>query len=139
MALIKIDDNPSDRDLRQFAAIWFPLFWVLAGALLYWKTSNAAIASLIVAAGVLIGAVGAWRIAFIRPVYLIWMYAAYPVGWTVSHILLASIFYLVVTPIGLVMRLFGYDPLQRRIDRSASTYWEPLEQIRQKSDYFRQA
>jgi hypothetical protein len=41
----------------------------------------------------------------------------------VSHVVLAIVYYLVVTPIGLVMRLVGYDAMKRRFDGEATTYW----------------
>ena len=41
----------------------------------------------------------------------------------VSPLALGILFFLVVTPIGLMMRLFGKDPLRLRLDRSASSYW----------------
>jgi hypothetical protein len=59
-----------------------------------------------------------------RYVYLGWMCVLYPVAWVVSHTLLIVIYYVVLTPIGVVMRLFGRDPMQRKFDREASTYWQ---------------
>jgi hypothetical protein len=41
----------------------------------------------------------------------------------VSPIALAILFYGVVTPTGLLMRLFGKDPLRLRFDREAKSYW----------------
>ena len=41
----------------------------------------------------------------------------------VSPVILALLFYLVITPIGLVMRLAGHDPLRIRWDTGAATYW----------------
>ena len=41
----------------------------------------------------------------------------------VSPVVLAILFYGVITPIGLLSRLFGHDPLRRRIDRAAPSYW----------------
>jgi len=41
----------------------------------------------------------------------------------VSPIVLGTIFFLVVMPIGLAMRLFGKNPLPLRFDREAKTYW----------------
>ena len=58
------------------------------------------------------GLVGVLRPGFLRPVYVLWMALAFPIGWTVSHLLLLIVYYLVLTPIGLLMRLFGYDPLE---------------------------
>jgi hypothetical protein len=41
----------------------------------------------------------------------------------VSQILMALLFFLVVTPIALVMRMVGKRPLRLRPDRTAATYW----------------
>ena len=51
------------------------------------------------------------------------MCAAFPIGWVVSHALMAAIYYLVITPMAVAMRLLGRDPLDRRFDRDATTYW----------------
>jgi hypothetical protein len=48
------------------------------------------------------------------------------------------VFYLVFTPVGLVMRLLGRDPLQRRFDREAGTYWVDHVEPRSVEEYFRQ-
>ena len=138
MALIAINDNPSDRELRQFAGIWFPAFWFVIAGLIGWSFGRVGTAALIASAGAMVGAIGALRVAFIRPVYLIWMYAAFPIGWVVSHVVLGVIFFGLFTVVGGIMRILGYDPLRRRADRSAATYWVPLEPVRDKSNYFRQ-
>jgi len=41
----------------------------------------------------------------------------------VSPVALGVLFYLVVTPTGILMRLFGKDPLRLQMDPSAETYW----------------
>ena len=53
-------------------------------------------------------------------------------------VVLALIFYGIVTPIGVVMRLFGRDKLTRRFDAEATSYWvahdpggEPARYLRQ--------
>jgi hypothetical protein len=66
------------------------------------------------------------------------MYAAYPIGFVVSHLLLGVIFYGVFTAIGLLMRLFSYDPLQRRLRTGESSYWTPIQSVTNKAEYFRQ-
>ena len=56
----------------------------------------------------------------------------------VSYTVLAMVFYLVLTPIGLLMRLVGYDPMSRRFDKDAASYWVPREGSRKVGRYFRQ-
>jgi hypothetical protein len=59
----------------------------------------------------------------LRPIHAIWMKFAYAVAWVNTRILLGLFFYLVMTPLGLIMRLAGKDFLEEKIDRSAPTYW----------------
>ena len=66
------------------------------------------------------------------------MYAALPIGVTVSYIILAIVYYLVVTPIGIGLRMAGVDPIVRRLDRSATSYWAPHEPPAETNRYFRQ-
>ncbi len=69
-----------------------------------------------------LGGYGAYPL--IRPVYLGWMKFAFVLGWINTRILLGLFFYLVVTPIGLGMRLFGKDLLDEKIERSQASYWQ---------------
>ena len=61
--------------------------------------------------------------ALMRLIFVAWMAVAYPIGWTISHLVFLVIFFLVIAPIGLVMRLLSGDPLVRRFNSSAPTYW----------------
>lgn len=74
-----------------------------------------------------------------RRIYRLWMFAALPMGWTVSHILLGSVYFGVLTPVGLAMRILGKDPMQRKFDRAAATYWSARPQDTDPGRYFRQS
>ena len=73
-----------------------------------------------------------------RPIYVGWIWAMFPIAWTVSHVLLAIVYYLVLTPLGLLRRLIGGDPMHRRIDRAASSYWVERRSTDSTERYFRQ-
>jgi hypothetical protein len=137
MALIEINHNPSRSELRQFAGIWFP---ALAAVISYWvwQLADATSAMYVMVGAVAAGAVGVARPTWFRYVYIGWMYAAFPIGWTVSHLVLAATYYLLFTPIGLIMRLFGRDPMQRTFDPTASTYWIARKERTDPDRYFRQ-
>ena len=51
-----------------------------------------------------------------------WTAAVFPIGWVMSYVLLGGVYFLVLTPIGLAMRICGRDPMQRKFDRQAKTY-----------------
>ncbi len=63
----------------------------------------------------------------LRPVYRVWMKFAYLLGWINARLLLGIFYYLVLTPIGIVLRATGRDLLDRKIDRGAASYWKKRE------------
>jgi len=136
--MISINWRPSDRELRQFAGIWFPLFWAIVGGLIVLRGGSAAMAGAIFAAAAVVGAIGLLWPRMMRPIFVAWMCAAYPIGWLVSHVLLAAVFYLVLTPLGLVMRICGRDKLKLKFARQAETYWTRRRPAPPPSRYFRQ-
>lgn len=60
--------------------------------------------------------------AVLRPVYTIWMKVGHVLGWVNTRIILGILFYAIILPMGLIMRLFGKDPMARKYDRSATSY-----------------
>ena len=136
MALLDVNWNPNRRELRQFALIWIGFFGLIGVYSLWGQHSlRAAAAFWAVAAA---GLVDYLRPGVFRPVYVLWMALALPIGWTISHLLLLIVYYLVLTPIGLLTRLVGYDPMERRLDRSAKSYWVAHETPTDTEQYFKQ-
>ena len=64
-----------------------------------------------------------------KPVHIGWMMLALALGWLNTRLLLGVFFYVIVTPIGVIMRLFGKDILDEKLDRSATTYWIKRESV----------
>jgi len=56
--------------------------------------------------------------------YIAWMRLASILGWLNTRLLLAVVFYFIFSPVGLVMRLFGIDLLERKFDRAVNSYWK---------------
>lgn len=56
------------------------------------------------------------------PIYRVWMIAGHWMGWVNTRILLALGFYVIVTPIGMAMRLLGKDPMRRKFNPDTDTY-----------------
>jgi hypothetical protein len=137
MAMIVIDHHPSPRALRQFAAL-FLVFFGVAGYLILRRSGSTEAATVIWGVALLVGLLGFARPAAIRLVYVGMAYLAFPIGWIVSHIMLAIVLYLVLTPVGLVLRLTGKDPLVRGFDPEASSYWTPHRRPATIDRYFRQ-
>ena len=136
MPLIRINRQPTSRQLAVFGAAWaiFCGFWAVGA----WRHQHA-----VTAAGLSITGIGIPLLGVVFPKALRWLYvglsyATYPIGFAVSHVVLAVIYYLVITPLGLAMRCFGYDPLRRRFDRARPTYWQLRRDPGAPETYFRQ-
>jgi hypothetical protein len=127
---------PPRRTLRQFAGLFLMVF--LAFAAWRWfggQPDGWAIA--LAAMAVVVGVPGLIAPALIRPIYTGWMMAAFPIGWTVSRVLLGAVFYLVVTPMGWFFRLTGRDALHLR-RQTPATYWTAKRRSADSAEYFRQ-
>lgn len=72
------------------------------------------------------------------PIYVGLTLLAFPIGFVLSYVIMGTLFYGMITPVGLFMRLLGRDPMQRGFDREARSYWVNVEGARPKESYFRQ-
>jgi hypothetical protein len=64
----------------------------------------------------------------LKPVYITWMSFASISGWINSRLILLIIYYLLMTPINLLMRLFGREALEKKFDKKKESYWRKKEQ-----------
>ena len=72
------------------------------------------------------------------PIYLGITIATYPIGFVLSYVIMATLFYLIIAPIGLLLRLFGGDPMERRMLPNATSYWQDAPPARPRESYFKQ-
>jgi hypothetical protein len=116
--------HPTVRTLRQFAVLWVVAFSGMALWQLF-RNDNRVLAG-VLAVLTLVGWWGCWRPGDLRPIFVGWMVLVFPIGWTVSLIVLAMLFFAVFTPIGLFFRLTERDFLRLRREPLAETCWEPM-------------
>lgn len=137
MALVSIPWHPSHKDLRIFAGLQFVFIAIISAPWIWRHGLQPATAALGVVSAV-VAIVGLASPQSIRPVYLGWMIAVFPIGWLVSHVILAAAYFLVFTPIGWLLRLSGRDPLERQPDAEARSYWKDRPPSPEPARYFRQ-
>ncbi len=112
--------SPNRRQLRSFGITLGIALLVVAGVL-YWRAVPGVI--VVSSIGVLLLIAGLAAPAVLRPLYKPWMALAVLLGFIMTRVLLTLIFVLLFIPTGLLMRLFGRDPLRRKLDHDAKTYW----------------
>lgn len=138
MALLKINWHPTRKQLGDFGKIALVatalvslLLWAIKGFGFKWTLP-------ILAVGLITFVASRTSEKLTRIIYLGLTMLTLPIGFVVSFILLAAFYYLVITPIGLVFRLMGRDPLCRKFDNTTDSYWLPHKPAETIDRYFRQ-
>ena len=129
--------SPPPRMLRQFAGLWLVFF----GGFAAWEgfaRGRAGVAAVLGVLAIVVGVAGLIDPRLIRPIFVGWMVLAFPIGWTVSLLMLGLIYYGLFLPLGLFFRLTGRDALAIRHRPDASTYWTPKPAPTDVRRYFRQ-
>ena len=90
-------------------------------------------------AGVLLILFGLILPNILKPLNKIWMTLAVILGWFMSRAILIILFYLIITPIGFLLKIAGKDFLNLQTDNDKNSYWEKREKkVTEKIDYERQ-
>ena len=76
-------------------------------------------------AGGLLMAAGIAVPAALRPIHAAWMRLGHVLGWINTRIILGVFFFCILMPAGIIMRLLGRDPMNRKFDADAVTYRVP--------------
>jgi hypothetical protein len=105
---------------RAFGLV-FAVFFAIVALLPIWNGAPPRLWALGVGVAFLAAALAAPRI--LAPLNRAWLKLGDLLHRIVNPIALAILYYGVVTPTGLVMRLFGQDPLRLRFDKAAKSYW----------------
>lgn len=144
--MIEINWQPDDRTMRQFGAIALVGFGLLA--LLAWNeklvfsvglgTARPYVAGGFAALGALSGLFSLVAPQANKPIFLGLTLLSYPIGFVLSYVIMGFLFYGLITPLAVVFRVAGKDPMHRRFDRQAATYWSDARPRRGKESYFRQ-
>lgn len=125
---------PSPRELRTFALTVGGVV-VLFGALLAWR-GRPSVGAVVAGVGAALLAAGVVVPGRLGPGYRAWMAFALALSRITTPVLMGVIYFGILTPIGLAMRLFGRRALARR--RGATTHWVDRPAGARRSDLRRQ-
>ncbi len=116
----KLDRSPCA--LRRFG-LTLGSALLLLGALLFWRHHRGAALLFAFPGGFLLILAGVAPL-LLKWIHGPWMILSLALGWVMSRILLTIAFFLIVTPIGLLQRLFGKRPLEIAFRTGANSYWQ---------------
>ena len=107
-------------DLRKFGITIGVILLIIAG-FLFWKEKESF--QILLTFGVTLCILGIVIPFILKPIYWVWMIFATILGWIMTRVILSLLFYIIFTPIGLILRFFGKQFLELRWDKSKESYW----------------
>jgi len=115
--------QPDKRELRQFGlllAVFVAAIWLLVAGMqnVLWMAVVSAVVVLVSLAAPVA----------LRPVHWLLLKLGHAVSKVLNPVLLGVVYFVIITPMGLAMRLFGYDPMRRARDSAAESYRKPSDQ-----------
>ena len=131
-----IDFQPTERKLRTFAGLFFAAATTLA-TWQAWAHQRWLIAGMVFSAGVIVGVLGILRPLTVRCVYIGMTVASFPIGWMMSHLLLAIVYFGLITPLAVIFRLTGRDALRLRRSPQTTSYLKNKPAPTNSQTYFR--
>ncbi len=123
MSLLKeLNEIPnSPRDMRKFGITMAVILGLIAG-LLFWRGREH---------WVYFGGAAAFFLVFglalpgaLKPIHKVWMGLALVMGAVMSRVILTVLFFLVITPLGVIIRLTGKDLLDKKPGKTAPSFWK---------------
>jgi hypothetical protein len=117
---LRPEDLPEPPSDRAFGLVFSALFTLL-GAWSIW--TGKAFAVWWIAAGLALFAAALIAPGSLAPANRAWRFLGLLLRKLITPIAMAIIFFGAIVPLGLLLRIFGRDPLQRRIDKNRTSYW----------------
>ena len=108
-------------DLRNFGITISVILLIIAG-FLFWKEKESF--QILFTFGVTLCILGIAIPFILKPIYWVWMIFATIIGWIMTRMILSLMFYMIFTPIGFILRLFGKQFIELNWNKTENTYWK---------------
>ena len=127
------DIKRGKKELREFG-LTIGIILVILGSVALWR--GKAIFPYFLGVGVTFITLGIFSPGALKRLQKIWMGFSIILGFFMSRIILTALFYVGITPIGIIMRIFGKDMLDEKIDKKRSSYWHDRSaEVKDKKSY----
>jgi len=112
----------TNKEIRLWVAVMAAILTVIGG-IQYFVWAHVRTANVFWAIAAALFFTGMALPILLRPVYWVWLKIAAGLAWFNTRLIMFLIFYLVFTPVGLVLRLLRKDLIKQRWDKEAESYW----------------
>ncbi|MDA9858433.1 hypothetical protein N9D23_09945 [Rubripirellula sp.] len=135
MSLIQVNLCPTDRQLRQFG-----LACLVALPAIGWIVGLGGPKVITLAIiGILLLIAGLIAPRMLKPFFLLLTLVASPIGMILGELSMLAIYFAIVFPIGLLLRMLHRVPLELNLDRDQKSYWTSKERAKGVTTYYRQS
>ena len=125
----------SNKDIRSFGITIGIIMFIISALLFYYDNLSYQIIAYI---GVGFITLGIIIPIILKLIYILWMTFAVMLGWVMTRVILSLVFYLIMTPIGLITKLLGEDFLDLK-ETNVKSYWNNRDShLEQNQDYEKQ-
>ena len=121
------------KDLRSFGVMIGIIFLLIAGFLIY--KDKESFQMLLYIAGSFIG-LGLLIQILLKPIYILWMAFAIILGWIMTRLILSLLFYVIITPIGVILKIIGKDSLELKKQSVKESYWNQRDKNLEKNQNY---
>ena len=108
------------KDLRSFGVTFGIIFLIIAG-FLYYKEKDSFQLFIYLAGS--FSCLGIILPIMLKPFYMVWMIFAVILGWFMTRVIISLLYYIIITPIGLLLRIIGKDLLDLKEKKNKKSYW----------------
>lgn len=112
--------NYDKKELVKFSRVMFGALLIISGLLFYFDKSSYIYFIIL---SVLFLIIGLSFPSVLKPVYKAWMTLAVILGFIMTRVILSILFYIVITPIGIIGRIFGKKFIEKNYDKNKNSYW----------------
>lgn len=116
-----VSESPNKKELRQFGFIFAAGLVLFFGLIIPWLAEIPWPRWPWIGSGVFVVLALVYPLA-LKPLNWLWLKIGHALGWINTRIILGLVFFVIILPIGLLMRMLRKDPMARKRDASASSY-----------------
>ncbi len=113
------------KDLKKFGYSVGGVLFII-GIVLRFLTVGSSV--IFISIGLLLAVLGLSLPEVLLPLQKVWMAFSVVLGFIMTRVILSVLFYIVITPIGFLARIFGKDFLDEKIDKTKTSYWNYRDQ-----------
>ena len=115
-----MSDKAEIKELKKFS-ITISLIFIFIGVILYLNNNSLYLYFIIVPLIFIL--IGQFFTSRIRPVFKFWMFIALMLGSVMTRLNLGLVYYVIISPIAIISKLFGRKYLEKTFNKKDSTYW----------------